>query len=146
MKVILTQNVPKIGQKGMVKDLNEGYVRNFLLPRKLAKIATNDALRSLEEEQKKHKQKEETIQKTVKKILLDLNGATISISAKANDKGHLFAGLHVKEVADAIGDAGFKISEDWINLDEPIRQVGNHKINLEASGVKGKFNLEVKGM
>ena len=145
MKVILLQNVAKIGQKGDIKEVSEGYAINYLLPRKLAKFADKSAIKETEEGKKARSQKEEALQSRVKAILAKINGQTIEIIQKANEKGHLFAQVHIKEIADAIAEKGFKeISEDWINLKNPIKEVGNHEINLEAYGAKAKIHLVIK--
>jgi len=145
MKVILLQNVPKLGQKGDIKNVNDGHVRNYLLPRKLVKIATNQTVAALENEKKKSNEKEQALHNKVHGILSQINGKSVEIKEKANEKGHLFAQVHVKEIADAIGDLGFEISEDWIDLEDSIKETGEHKINLEAYGEKARLSLIIVG-
>ncbi|MFW5888062.1 MAG: 50S ribosomal protein L9 [Bacteriovoracia bacterium] len=146
MKVILLQNVPKVGQKGEIKDVSEGYARNFLLPRKLVKFASPAEVKSLQQQNKKKQEKDATIQKEAKDRLVKISGSKISIKEPANEKGHLFAQVHLKEIADAISSQlGEEISEDWINLTNPIKEVGEFDIDLEAYGKKVQVKLFIEG-
>lgn len=145
MKVILLQNVPKVGQKGDIKKVSDGYANSFLIPRGLAKFASTSEIKKVENQRKKKKQKEETIAKTAKALLDKISGSKITIKESANENGHLFAQVHLKEIADAISkQLGEEISEDWINLENPIKEVGEFDINLEAYGNKTKIKLFIE--
>jgi len=145
MKVILLQNVKKLGLKGDIKEVSEGYASNFLLPRKLAKFASQGDVKSLVHDKKKKKEQEDTIQKTTKDLLVKIAGTKISLKENANEKGHLFAQVHLKEIADTISSQlNVEISEDWINLTEPIKQIGEFDIKLEAYGKKVQLKLFIE--
>jgi len=145
MKVILLQNVSKLGQKGDIKDVSEGYAGNFLLPRGLAKFASQGEVKSLKNQKDKQKQQEDTIQKTTKDLLSKIAGQKISLKENANEKGHLFAQVHLREIADAISSQlAVEISEDWINLENPIKEIGEFDIKLEAYSKKVQFKLFIE--
>jgi large subunit ribosomal protein L9 len=146
MKVVLLQNVPKVGQKGDIKNVSDGHANSFLIPRGLAKFASPAEVKKIENQKKKQKQQKETIAKSAKDILNKISGSKISIKESANENGHLFAQVHLKEIADAISSQlKEEVSEDWINLQNPIKEVGEFDINLEAYGAKTKIKLFIEG-
>ncbi len=145
MKVILLQNVPRLGQKNEIKEVSEGHAINFLIPRNLAKFATPEALNKLNTEKVIKTKKTELLHAKAHGLLAKISGKEIVINAKANDKGHLFAQIHLKEIADAIGNTGVDISEDWIDLENPIKSVGEFSIPLEAYGKRIQIKLKIVG-
>jgi large subunit ribosomal protein L9 len=144
IKVILLQNVPKLGQKGDVKSVSEGYARNFLIPQNEVKLATGGEVKNIVNKKNAENKKEEVLHNKVKTIFSKLGSKEVVITEKANEKGHLFAQVHLKEIADAISELGFDISEDWINLKDPIKEVGEFDIQLEAFGEKGRVKLKIE--
>ncbi len=117
MKVIFLQDVPRIAQKHTVKDVNDGYALNFLFPRKLAVAATPKAMKDLEK-----RKKEVEVSKKVQKDLLmknleEVKGKRVVIKAKADEKGHLFAQVHEKDIAEAMDEQhNISIDEKTIML------------------------------
>lgn len=148
MKVILLQNVPKIGQKGDVKDLKEGYVRNMLLPKNLAKIATAGDIKSLQKSAEMKDKNHDALLEKASRIFEKLNSTKIKISEKANEKGHLFAQVGVGEIVAAvreqIGEQG--LDQNWIKMSDHIKEVGEHKITCQFENIKSSFILEVVEM
>lgn len=146
MKVILLSDIAKLGRKYDVKDVNSGYGQNFLIPKKLALAATKSALDWLNNEKSKT-ETENTIKKNLLiKNLVDLDGKTISIKEKANEKGHLFAGLHKEEIAKHIsGETRIEIDPKIIVLKEPIKEIGKYAIEVSEAGKTIKFDLVVEG-
>ncbi len=145
MKVILLQNIPKLGLKNEIKEVSEGHAINFLIPKKLAKFATAEAVNKVNTEKVIKNKKTELLHAKAHGILNNLNGREIVIKTKANEKCHLFAQVHIKEIADAIGNIGFDISEDWIDLENPIKSIGDFPIALEAYGKRVEILLKVVG-
>jgi large subunit ribosomal protein L9 len=145
MKVILLQNVPKLGQKGEIKDVNEGFARNSLIPRKLVKTATSAEIKKIRDEENRNKSMKQKVQNKAGNIIRQLNGREVEIKEKANEKGHLFAQVHLTEIADAIATLGFDISEDWIILENPIKEIGEFEVPLQAYETKGKIKVVVVG-
>lgn len=144
MKVIFLKDVKGQGKKGDVKDLSEGYVRNFLLPQGLAKLASDGNLKTLEvqnaSEEKRKAQEKADAQALAKR----LEEMTIVIKAKSGEGGRLFGAITSKQIAEALAAKGVKIDKRKIELDEPIRTLGvtqvPTKLHLE---VKAKLNVQV---
>ena len=128
MKIILTKNVPNLGTKGDIKNVSEGYVRNFLFPQKLAIIATEMAI---QEHQKKSKNKVSGDAKKMDEdsaLLNKINNKEIIIKAKTSTKGTLFKAITEKDVALEIKrQLGYNIDEKDIRLDQPLKIVGAFK-------------------
>jgi len=131
MKVLLKQDVAKIGKKGQILDVKEGYARNFLIPGGLAVEASGGAMKQIEEEKKasdRHKMKEkEEAQELAKKI----EGLSILLKHKAGDEGRLFGSITSAELAEALKQKNFPIDKKKIVLDEPIRLVGDYEVKVK---------------
>jgi len=145
MKIILLQDVPKVGKKFEIKNVSNGFAVNLLLPQKLARLATNQIIKEMETEKKKYDAKQEVEMEELKKIIEKLK-EPIEIKVKTNKEGKLFAGLDKKEIVEAIQEKiGVKIDPNIIELDKPIKEVGEYTIKIKASGEKSKIVLIVKG-
>lgn len=145
MKVILLHDIPKVGNKYDVKEISSGHVRNFLLPKGLVQIATDKALKVAEEKKKIS----DTLRKTHEDLLIknieSLKGVEITMREKANEKGHLFAGIHKEEIVPAIKkQTRLDIDPEHIVLPEPIKELGEHEITVRAHGKSVTFKLEVE--
>ncbi|MCR2805363.1 50S ribosomal protein L9 [Paenibacillus soyae] len=143
MKVIFLQDVKGQGKKGQVKDLSEGYVRNFLLPKGLAKPASEGNLKTLEvqtasEEKRKIKEKEDA--QALGKRLEEL---TVVIKAKAGEGGRLFGAITSKQIAEALAAQGIKIDKRKIELEDPIRTLGVTQVSVKLHPeVKAKMSVQ----
>jgi len=144
MKIILLQNVSNIGQKYDVKEVSNGYARNFLFPKKLAEIATDKAIKNIEVLKKAHDTEIKIQKDLLVKNIEDLSDVVIEMKEKANEKGHLFAGVHKDEIVEEIKkQTQLDIHPDFIQLKEPIKEIGEHDIVVEAEGKKNKFKLKI---
>ena len=141
MKVILTQDVAKIGKKFEVKSVSDGYAINFLFPQKLAKLATDQAMDEIEIAKKKYQVEKEVALKEVKEVLEKLK-EPIEIKAKTNETGKLFAGIDKEVIVEAILDkTGMKIDPEIIELKKPIKEVGEHNVKIGMDEEEGSVNL-----
>lgn len=132
MKVILLKDVPKLGKKYDVKEVANGFARNSLFPQKLAEIATPSVIASIELRKKQDKQFKEVDKDILNKNIESLKDVKITISEKANEKGHLFAGVHKEEIVSALkSQKNINIPEELIELNEPIKEIGEHKIRVK---------------
>ena len=143
MKVIFLQDVKGQGKKGQIKDLSEGYVRNFLLPKGLVKPASDGNLKTLElqnaSEQKRKEKEKEDAQALAKK----LEEMTIVVKAKAGEGGRLFGAITSKQIAEALADKGVKLDKRKIELEEPIRTLGVTQVPVKLHmDVKAKLNVQ----
>jgi large subunit ribosomal protein L9 len=142
MKVIFLKDVPRVGKKNEIKEVNDGYAVNFLFARKLAEMATPKAIKALEQ-----KKKEIQIEKEIQEDLLDKNleeikGKVVETKSKANEKGHLFSSIHKKEIIDLMKTQHrIDIAEEFIVLDKPLKETGEHTINISIKGRNTSFKL-----
>lgn len=124
MKVIFLQDVKGQGKAGEVKEVAEGYARNFLLPRKLAVEATEGNLKALRaREEQKRREEAERLQRA-KEVAAKLGETTVELYAKAGENGRLFGAVTGKQIAEALEKMGISVDKRKIELDEPIRQAG----------------------
>jgi len=145
MKVILLQDVKKIGLKHTVKEVADGFAHNFLIPRGLAENATKDKLEKLEALKLSMDEERKVQNDLLAKNLKTLKSAKIEISVKANEKGHLFKGIHADEIVKALKEKGHvDINEDMIDASLPLKEIGEFKINVVVGEEKVNFTLIIK--
>lgn len=145
MKVIFLQNVKKKGQKGEVKDINEGYARNFLIPGKMAIEATPEALRKIESLNKGKQDHEKIEKEKIQNIILSLmEKGSLVMKTKANEKGNLFKKITNKDISDFIQkEIGLYIPSSAVKSPE-IKELGEYEIVVGDLGVEEKFNLKLE--
>jgi large subunit ribosomal protein L9 len=131
MKIILKQDVAKIGKKGELLEVKEGYARNFLIPNGLAAEATGSAMKQVEEEKKISERKKAKEKEEAQVLASKLKGTTITLRHKAGETGHLFGSITSAEIAEALVEKGHKIDKKTIMLDEPIRLVGQYSVKIK---------------
>ena len=147
MKIILLQDVAKIGRKYDVKNVSDGHALNLLIPKGLAITADASALKRVEK-----LKAENTAHKKVQEDLLLMNleaveGTTLEISEKANEKGYLFAGVHKAEIiARMKADKHIDLLPDFIVLEKPIKQVGEHTVEIKVKDKLAKLKLVIKAI
>jgi len=145
MKIILNQDVSKVGKKYEVKNVADGHALNFLIPRGLAMAATAGALKKLEIAKTMVAVEKKVQEDLLLKNLKSLDGAKIEISEKANDKGHLFAGLHKEQIIPEIKkQTGLDVLPEFLILDKPIKEIGEQIIEVKVQNKTAKFTLIVK--
>lgn len=124
MKVILLKDVKGQGKKGELKEISEGYARNFLFPKGLAKEATEGNMKTLEAQQKSEEKRKEREKQDAQELALKLNELTVKIKAKAGEGGRLFGAISSKQVVEALEEQ-FSIKLDKRKLDmDSIRALG----------------------
>lgn len=145
MKIILLKNVPKVGQKFDIKNVSDGYAMNFLFPNNLAEQATAKKIKEIEAMKLKHSEENKIHQDLLLKNMRSLNGARVEIQGKANEKGHLFKGIHIEEIADELKKQDhIDLKPEYIALEHPIKEVGEFDIVAKVGDVKAIFKLIVK--
>lgn len=130
MKVVLLHDVENQGKKGEVKNVSEGYARNYLFPRQLAKQATPEVLKQLETERLAELKREEQIKVQAQDLAAKLQAYTLTLPVKMGDTGRAFGAVTSKQIADGLHAAGFTIDKKKIVLHEPIRTVGDTMIAI----------------
>ena len=131
MKVILLQDVKKMGKKGDVIEASDGYARNYLFPRKLAEEATANALHVVNAKKENERKKKLAELEAAQKLAAELKGKEVTINAKAGDNGRLFEAITNKDVAEAIN------SEFNLSIDK-------NKVVVNTIKVAGTYEVEVK--
>ncbi|MBI4138510.1 MAG: 50S ribosomal protein L9 [Candidatus Wildermuthbacteria bacterium] len=138
MKVVLLQNVPKIGKKHDVKEVADGHALNFLFPRNLAKQATKEALEWLALQKELAEKKAEGNLQIAQELASKLDDAEISLPVKIGEEGQLFEHINAQKIADRLKELGYEIKKTQIKLEEPIKESGEFPVkisldhNLEA--------------
>ncbi|MBP6884355.1 MAG: 50S ribosomal protein L9 [Candidatus Pacebacteria bacterium] len=144
MKVIFIKKVPKVGNIGEVKDQPDGYVRNFLLPKGLAIVATPQEIKKLEQSRNEIRVEKEIQGDLFKKNLMAIKGVDITIPVKTNDKGSLFKAIHESDIALALKkQCHITISPEFIKLPAPIKQNGTFNIKIEALGMSEVITVQI---
>lgn len=139
MKVIFLKDVKGKGNKGEVKNVSDGYARNYLLKNNIAQEATAGNLKALEAQKKKAEQQEQKEKEEAMDLRDTLADLTVELTAKSGDSGRLFGSITSKHIADALKkDYSYNIDKRKIELDEPIRALGYTtvpmKLHPEVSG------------
>ena len=142
MKVIFSQDVPKVGQKNEVKEVADGYARNFLIAKGLAKPATEAALKQLELIKAELARQAEEDLKIQENVVSQIDGQEFEIISKADGTGKLYGSITPVKVAKILKDKGFDISKNNVKLAVPIKTIGEHEIDLELNhGLEAKIKL-----
>lgn len=144
MKVVLLKDVKGTGKKGEVKEVADGYAKNFLLKTGLAKIADRTALnenRNQNESAKYHKQQEIL---SAKELAKTINGKTISVKIKCGSNGKTFGSITSKEISEELAKIGIVLDKKKIELKEPIKMAGLYHVTAKVyPEISAKFDVEV---
>lgn len=147
MKIILIKNVPKVGLKHDIKDVSDGYALNLLIPRGLAEVATPGNLKKMEVLKAKEEGEKKAKEAEIAKNLGEIAKIKIEMKGKANEKGHLFAGITKEMIAEELAKTGHSsIHSDFIVLDKHIKEVGEHDIAIKVLDKVGKLKLVVSAL
>jgi large subunit ribosomal protein L9 len=145
MKIILLKDVPNVGQRFEIKTVADGFALNFLIPQKSAEIATEKSLKKIEVLKAATEAERAVQSELLAKNLKDLNGKVVTVSAKTNEQGHLFKGLHQKEILAAIAaQTKLTVPADALILEKPIKEVGEHKLEITVGDKKATVTLNIE--
>lgn len=128
MEVILREDIEKLGSRGDVVKVASGYARNFLIPKRLAVAATESNKKIVEQERQAHLRREAKAKGEAEDLAKMMNGVTVTIKQKAGENDQLFGSVTSKDVADALAAQNYTIDRRKIQLDEPIKQLGEFKV------------------
>ena len=147
MKVVLTQEVKGLGQAGQIKEVADGYARNYLLPKGLATVATPGAIKEVEQQQAAEKKRQDKLDEEMRSVGNKLDGTSITVRAKVGEGGKLYGSITSQDVADALeSQASQTVDKRKIDIEEPIRHVGSYKVPVKLSkNVTASVNLTVEG-
>jgi len=146
VKIILTRDVPNLGQTGDLKDVAVGYARNYLIPQGLAMKATPGALKEFERHRAADSRRDERIAERAEALAARLSGITLTFEAKAGEKGRLYGSITASDIAAALErETGEKFDRRKHIISDPLREVGEHVISVRlAADVVAEVKAVVK--
>ncbi len=131
MKVLLTDDISKLGWLGDVVDVADGYARNYLLPQGLAQVATEANIKAIAQQKAQRAEQRRLESEQLERAAQAVDGAEAVIAAAANEQGHLFGSVAKHDIAENLRAQGFEIHDDIVVLDEHIKQVGTYSVKLQ---------------
>jgi len=139
MKIILLQDIDNLGKKYEIKEVADGYARNFLIPKGLAKPATKENLKWLESQKEIEVKKAEEELKKVQEVATNIDGQEIIILVKVGAEGQLFESITSQKIYEKLKELGFEIKKSQIDLPEPIKELGEFPVKIKL-----EHNLEAE--
>ena len=147
MKIILRQDVPKVGEKGTVQTVKDGYARNYLIPQGFAVLATPGELKTVAENQKVAEHKVARQERDLQSLADKINGKTLTFEARAGSNDRLFGSITASDIAERLsGVVGSEIDRRKVVLEDPIRTTGEHTVTVHLVGkLRPQITIVVNG-
>lgn len=139
MKVVLLEDVDNLGKKYEVKTVKDGYAKNFLIPKGLAKKATKDVLKWVKMQNEIAAKKAEDELKKVQELASSIDGQEVVIPVKIGEGGQMFESVNAQKILDKLKELGFTVKKNQIMLDSPIKELGEFPVKIKFS-----HNLEAE--
>lgn len=148
MKILFFKDVPRLGKRGEIKEVSDGYAKNFLIPKKFATIATADIQARLEKETREAAASQAKQQAKLKQLQQDLVKRTFTLKVKVGDKGQIFGGLHAKDIIAVVNDKiNTNLEKQQVDLEYPIKKLGEHIVPLKlGGGITAELKINVKAL
>ena len=134
MKVILTGDVETLGKSGELKDVSDGYARNFLIPKKMAVPAVGGAYRAWQHDIASREDKRKREREEAEIAAQRISSTTLTMGVKVGEGGKLYGSIGAKDIADALGRRGITIDRHKVDLDEPLKSLGTYKVAIKVYG------------
>jgi len=131
MRLLLLEDVRKLGHVGDVVDVSPGYARNYLLPRRLATAPTEENIRAIEDRKRAAAAERAARLKQYQDLVAQMQDVSVTIEAAANPEGTLYGAVHARDIAAALNAQGFPVLPEHVLLDAPIRTLDNRLVTLE---------------
>lgn len=131
VKVLLCEDIRKLGWFGDIVEVADGYARNYLIPQGLAIAPTEQNVRSLEEEKAKRAEQRIRERKRIEQVAEKVEGAEAVVVAKANEQGHLFGSVTARDIAENLRQQGFEVANEIVQIQGHIKEVGEHWVTLD---------------
>jgi large subunit ribosomal protein L9 len=132
VKVILTQDVSTLGKSGELKDVSDGYARNFLIPRSLAVPAAGGAYRAWQHDIASREEKRKREREDAEIAATRIGSTTLTMGVKVGEGGKLYGSITAKDIADALARRGINIDRHKVDLDEPLKSLGTYKVAIRV--------------
>jgi large subunit ribosomal protein L9 len=143
MKVILLQDVAKIGKRSQIVEVPDGYARNQLIPKMMAESATKANQKRIEKLQSVASESAQTNQERFGTAIESLREKVIQVAAEVNEQGHTFKAVAASEISAAAKASDVDIDSTMISIPAPIKSLGEHEIELLGEKTSAKFSIEV---
>ena len=144
MKVILKEDIPKLGTMGETVKVAPGYGRNYLIPQGKAVLATSKNLKELEHQKQLIKRKAELVRKDAESFAEKFRGLTLTLARKVVDEGKIYGSVSVGDISRALEEAGVDIERKMIKLDEPIKSLGEFQVPVKVhADVTAELTIQV---
>jgi large subunit ribosomal protein L9 len=130
MKVILLDDVTKVGRRGEVREVSDGYARNFLIPKKLALSATQGNLKNLEHIKQQAEAKADRVKSYAEELRAQIETLVYEERRQASEEGKLFGSVTAQDVVDFLASRGVKVDRKRLTLDEPIKALGEFSVSM----------------
>lgn len=131
MNIILLENVPNLGTIGDLVKVKPGYARNFLLPRKLAMVATPENVKQFEHQKRVVAQRMDKLRKDALALKARLEATSVELRRQVGEEDKLFGSVSGRDIADALNDAGFEIDRKIVELEQPIKTQGVFQVPIK---------------
>ena len=130
MKIILTEALDNLGQAGSVVDVRDGYARNYLIPRKLALVASKGNMKVYEELKRQKEARDNRAEREAAALSKKLEKASCTIAVAVGKEDQIFGSVTAQHVSEHLAEQGFEIDRRWIELEEPIRALGVYDVSI----------------
>ncbi|MBI2056245.1 MAG: 50S ribosomal protein L9 [Candidatus Sungbacteria bacterium] len=145
MKVIFLKDIPHVARRNDIKEVNDGYARNFLFPKKLAEPATPQAVASFSKRQATIAEAKSTEEAAYKAIAEKLKNTPMIFKMKVGDKGTAFGSVSAAKITEALKKAHIEIEKEWIELEEHIKTTGEHTVKITFPyGIVGELKVVIE--
>ena len=132
MKVILTNDVPKVGKSGELKTVADGFATNYLIPNSLAVPAAGGAYRAWQHDIASREEKRKREREDAEIAANRIAGTTLTMGVKVGEGGKLYGSITAKDIADALGRRGIEVDRHKVDLDEPLKSLGTYKVAVKV--------------
>ncbi|MCR4309109.1 MAG: 50S ribosomal protein L9 [Deltaproteobacteria bacterium] len=133
MKIILREDVEKLGKAGEIVKVKDGFGRNYLIPQKLAVLANVRNMKTLDHDRRTIEARSKKTKKAAEATAATLSAVSLTLPAKAGEEGKLFGAITSRDIAEALGKAGVTVDRKAIQLADPIKQVGDYKVKIRVA-------------
>jgi large subunit ribosomal protein L9 len=145
VKVILTNDVPKLGKSGELKTVADGFATNYLIPNSLAVPAAGGAYRAWQHDIASREEKRKREREDAEIAANRIAGTTLTMGVKVGEGGKLYGSITAKDIADALGRRGIDVDRHKVDLEEPLKSLGTYKVAVKvASGMAPEVTIVVE--
>ena len=133
MKVLLRDDVEKLGWLGDIVEVKEGYARNYLLPQGLATVPTDGNIKALAEEKARRAEARKLVREQKERLATAVQDAEVILTAKANEQGHLFGSVTERDIAQNLRQQGFDVADEMVKMSGHIKELGVSEVTVRAA-------------